>query len=276
MLRGEQARKLGRARSPQCAASSVSQASGKRSAGFEIDVKEEPQANSHVQFTVTLPPQLVKKSYDKAVNNIKKEVDLPGFRKGSKVHGWRCSWIVFHANHAVHSNPSVNNTKSIHERVWQITTETLLKFVDGGKPRLKKLAIEDLLQATLHRVRHARLLVHARQSKLRRQSSVFLCCSRDLLRTLHLPQVLSKYEGITIDGSVNIKSPVDDLVAAFDETKELQYVVGIDLAPKVAWKSPYRDISVGHACVPCTRPQHRLVGRMHSQPCLTLRLWQSQ
>jgi hypothetical protein len=39
--------------------------------------------------------------------------------------------------------------------MWQITTETLLKFVDGGKPRLRKLAIEDLLQTTLPRVRRA-------------------------------------------------------------------------------------------------------------------------
>ena len=85
----EQARKVGAARVTQCAASSVSQASGKRSAEFGIDVKAEPQSKSHVQLTVTLPPQLVKKAYDKALNSIKKEVDLPGYRKGSKVHGLR-------------------------------------------------------------------------------------------------------------------------------------------------------------------------------------------
>ena len=85
----EQARKVGAARVTQCAASSVSQASGKRSAEFGIDVKAEPQSKSHVQLTVTLPPQLVKTAYDKALNSIKKEVDLPGYRKGSKVPGLR-------------------------------------------------------------------------------------------------------------------------------------------------------------------------------------------
>lgn len=85
----EQARKVAAAQVPQCAASSVSQASGKRSAEFGIDVKAEPQSKSHVQLTVTLPPQLVKKAYDKALNSLKKEVDLPGYRKGSKVHDLR-------------------------------------------------------------------------------------------------------------------------------------------------------------------------------------------
>jgi hypothetical protein len=61
--------------------------------------------------------------------------------------------------------------------------------------------------------------------------------------------VLSKYEDITVDGSLHITSPVDDLVAVFDETKQLQFVVGIDLVPQVVWKSPYRDISVR----PCMR-----------------------
>lgn len=35
----------------------------------------------------------------------------------------------------------------------QVPLETLLKFVDGGKPRLKRLAVEDLLQMTLPTVR---------------------------------------------------------------------------------------------------------------------------
>lgn len=55
---------------------------------------------------------------------------------------------------------------------------------------------------------------------------------------------MSKYEGIAIDESLHIDTPSEDLVAAFDETKGLQYQVGIDLSPQVAWKSSYRDISV--------------------------------
>jgi hypothetical protein len=94
----EQARRADAAQSPQCAASSVSQASGKRSAGFEIDVKAEPQPDSHMQLTLTLPQQLVKKAYDKAVNAIKKEVDLPGFRQGSKVNSWQSCIVVPHTS----------------------------------------------------------------------------------------------------------------------------------------------------------------------------------
>jgi hypothetical protein len=133
-----------------------------------------------------------------------------------------------------------------HVNVWQITTETLLKFVDGGKPRLKKLAIEDLLQMTLHKVcsiRNAHLY-HCNDAAGQTVSSWW----RHLPRIVDLYQVLSKYEGITIDESLIIKSTIDDLVAKFDETKELQYVVGIDLAPQVAWKSPYSDISV-RSCI---------------------------
>jgi hypothetical protein len=40
--------------------------------------------------------------------------------------------------------------------ILQVSTETLLKFVDGGKARLKQLAIEDLLQMTLPTVRAQR------------------------------------------------------------------------------------------------------------------------
>lgn len=58
------------------------------------------------------------------------------------------------------------------------------------------------------------------------------------------PQVLGKYDGVAINDSVHIDSSVDELVAVFDEKSEMVYQVGIDLAPAVTWKAPYRDISV--------------------------------
>ena len=62
-----------------------------------------------------------------------------------------------------------------------------------------------------------------------------------------LLQALSRWEADAIAESVSIDSPIDDLVAAFDENKPLQYLIGVDVAPAVSWKAPYREISVGVA-----------------------------
>ena len=64
--------------------------------------------------------------------------------------------------------------KLVGRQIWtlmaQVPTETLLKFVDGGKARLKQMAIEDLLQMTLPTVRRRTILQLSRAcTKARRE-----------------------------------------------------------------------------------------------------------
>ena len=50
-----------------------------------VTVTEERLPHSHIRLTVTVPPALVRKSYDKGLKQLRAKTTIPGFRAGKKV-----------------------------------------------------------------------------------------------------------------------------------------------------------------------------------------------
>ena len=55
-------------------------------AGDSVTVGEEVLPNSHIRLTITVPATFVRKAYQRAMRKLRAETDVPGFRKGKKVH----------------------------------------------------------------------------------------------------------------------------------------------------------------------------------------------
>ncbi len=129
----------------------------------------------------------------------------------------------------------------------QVPTDVLLRMMDGGAKKLKQSTVENLLQLSLPQVPVSALRVayqccgvtaSSKRCDLSWGSQVLTC------RAKRFVQALKKWDSVAINESMHIDSPIEDLVAVFDEKKPLTYQVGIDIAPTVSWKSPYQDIAV--------------------------------
>lgn len=73
------------------AAKTPAQPSTESQLSDSVVVSEEHLPNSHVRLTVTAPPDLVRKSYERAMKKVREDTDVPGFRKGKKVIALSCT-----------------------------------------------------------------------------------------------------------------------------------------------------------------------------------------
>ena len=58
--------------------------SGQQQDPNAVLVTEERMPQSHIRLTVTVPPALVRKSYDKGLKQLRSKTEVPGFRAGKK------------------------------------------------------------------------------------------------------------------------------------------------------------------------------------------------
>lgn len=89
----------------------------------------------------------------------------------------------------------------------KIPDDILFRSIDGGLNTVKETALEQLLHRSL-------------------------------------PQVLAKYDALAYSDSLQVDSPQDELVAAFDVKKPLTFSVSIDIAPVLSWREPYKQIEI--------------------------------
>ncbi|GAB5367189.1 hypothetical protein AAMO2058_001208300 [Amorphochlora amoebiformis] len=59
-----------------------------------------------------------------------------------------------------------------------------------------------------------------------------------------MPKALQSVRSSAIDGSEELETSFEDLVANFNEKGDLQYVIGVDLPPEIQWKQPYKGLEI--------------------------------
>jgi hypothetical protein len=67
------------------ATDAAEQSSGSTHDPNAVTVTEERLPQSHIRLTVTVPPALVRKFYDKGLKQLRAKTTIPGFRAGKKV-----------------------------------------------------------------------------------------------------------------------------------------------------------------------------------------------